>query len=151
MEPLARRAGGRSIRSARLVRRNFGYDPEPMPTSAEIAATSAPSEIVALKLAIPAAISLGYGREVEPENDEVDLGLAELNTQKKRGNADRIPPGGHSGGTIPERRPPHASRGSGRPFRALPPGPGSTEESGAGGRIKPEGRTPPAEISRYSL
>lgn len=66
-----------------LVRRNFGYDPEPIPTTAEIAATSAPSEIVALKLAIPAAISLGYGREVEPENDEVDLGLAELNTQKK--------------------------------------------------------------------
>ena len=128
-----------------LVRRNFGYDPERMPTTAEIAATSAPSEIVALKLAIPAAISLGYGREVEPENDEVDLGLAELNTQKKRGNADRIPPGGHSGGLITERRPPHASRGSGRPFRALPPGPGGAEENGTGGRITPEGRPPPAE------
>ena len=129
-----------------LVRRNFGYDPEPILDASTIAATAAPSEIVALKLAIPAAISLGYGREVEPENDEVDLGLAELNTQKKRGNADRIPPGGHSGGTIPERRPPHAARGSGRPFRALPPGPGSTEESGAGGRITPERRTSPAAV-----
>lgn len=66
-----------------LVRRNFGYDPEPILDASTIAATAAPSEIVALKLAIPAAISLGYGREVEPENDEVDLGLAELNTQKK--------------------------------------------------------------------
>ena len=65
-----------------LVRRNFGYDPEPI-LDASTAATAAPSEIVALKLAIPAAISLGYGREVEPENDEVDLGLAELDAQKK--------------------------------------------------------------------
>jgi len=39
---------------------------------------------VTLKLAIPAAISLGYGREVEPENDEVDLGLAELNEKKTK-------------------------------------------------------------------
>ena len=66
-----------------LVRRNFGYDPEPILDASTIAATAAPNEIVAIKLAIPAAISLGYGREVEPENDEVDLGLAELNTQKK--------------------------------------------------------------------
>ena len=66
-----------------LVRRHFGYDPEPILDAETIAATAAPSEIVALKLSIPAAISLGYGREVEPENDEVDLGLAELNAQKK--------------------------------------------------------------------
>ena len=66
-----------------LVRRHFGYDPEPILDAETIAATAAPSDIVALKLAIPAAISLGYGREIEPENDEVDLGLAELNEQKK--------------------------------------------------------------------
>lgn len=66
-----------------LVRRHFGYDPEPILDAETIAATAAPSEIVALKLSIPAAISLGYGREVEPENDEIDLGLAELNGQKK--------------------------------------------------------------------
>lgn len=66
-----------------LARRHLGYDPEPMVDAETISTTAAPSEIVALKLAIPAAISLGYGREVEPENDEVDLGLAELNTQKK--------------------------------------------------------------------
>lgn len=66
-----------------LVRRSLGYDPEPMASAEDIAATTAPSELAALKLAIPAAISLGYGREVEPENGEVDMGLAELSEQKK--------------------------------------------------------------------
>lgn len=66
-----------------LVRRSLGYDPEPMVSAEAIAATTAPVDIAKLKLAIPAAISLGYGREVKPENDEVDLGLAELNEQKK--------------------------------------------------------------------
>ncbi len=83
-----------------FVRRQFGYDPEPIIDAAAIAATSAPSEIVTLKLAIPAAISLGYGREVEPENDEVDLGLAELN-EKKRSNAGGIYPGGDCRGLVP--------------------------------------------------
>ncbi len=66
-----------------LARRSMGYDPEPMASAEAIAATTSPSGIAALKLAIPAAISLGYGREVKPENDEVDLGLAELSEQKK--------------------------------------------------------------------
>lgn len=66
-----------------LVRRSMGYSPKPMVDAGAIAATTAPSDVARLKLAIPAAISLGYGREVEPENDEVDLGLAELNEQKK--------------------------------------------------------------------
>ncbi len=66
-----------------LVRRSLGYDPEPMVSEETIAATTAPSDIVALKLVIPRVISLGYGREVEPENDEVDLGFAELKEQKK--------------------------------------------------------------------
>ena len=66
-----------------LARRSLGYDPEPMTNAEEITATIAPSEIAALKLAIPSAISLGYGREIEPDENEVDLGLAELNAQKK--------------------------------------------------------------------
>jgi len=67
-----------------LVRRGLGYDPEPMTDTGAIAATMAPSEIAALKVAIPAALTLGYGREVEPDADEVDLGLAELNNQKNK-------------------------------------------------------------------
>jgi len=66
-----------------LVRRGLGYDPEPITDAEAIAATTAPSEIAVLKVAIPAALTLGYGREVESDVDEVDLGLAELNTQKK--------------------------------------------------------------------
>ena len=66
-----------------LARRSLGYDPEPMVSAEAIAATTSPSDIVTLKLLIPRVISLGYGREVEPENNEVDLGLAELSEQKK--------------------------------------------------------------------
>lgn len=66
-----------------LARRALGYDPQPLATEEAIAAGLTPADIAALKLAIPAALSLGFGREVEPENDEVDLGLAELNAQKK--------------------------------------------------------------------
>lgn len=66
-----------------LVRRHLGYDSEPMLDAGTIAATLAPSGIIPLKLAIISAITLGFGREIEPENDEVDLGLAELSEQKK--------------------------------------------------------------------
>lgn len=66
-----------------LVRRGLGYDPEPMTDAGAIAATMAPSEITVLKMAIPAALALGYGREIAEEDGEVDIGLAELNTQKK--------------------------------------------------------------------
>lgn len=66
-----------------LARRSLGYDPEPVADEASIAASLSPSDATALKLAIPAAISLGFGREVAAEDDEIDLGLAELNEQKK--------------------------------------------------------------------
>ncbi len=66
-----------------LVRRNLGYDPEPMTDAGAIAVAMAPSEIAALKVAIPSALALGYGREIEAGSNEVDLGLAELNEQKK--------------------------------------------------------------------
>lgn len=66
-----------------LARRSLGYDPEPVADEAAIAASLSPSDAMALKLAIPAAISLGFGREVAAEDDEVDLVLAELNAQKK--------------------------------------------------------------------
>lgn len=66
-----------------LGRRSLGYDPAPMPDADAIAAGMTPGELASLKRAIPAAMTLGFGREVEPENDEIDLGLAELNAQKK--------------------------------------------------------------------
>lgn len=66
-----------------LARRHMGYDPTPLLNADDIAATTPPSELHALKLAVTAAIALGFGREIVPEDGEVDLGLAELNEQKK--------------------------------------------------------------------
>lgn len=66
-----------------LARRYLGYDKGPIIDAETIRATITPGEIAALKLAIPAAMELGYGRDVVEDNDEVDLGLAELNAQKK--------------------------------------------------------------------
>ena len=77
------RAAAIMAEQGELGRRSLGYDPGPMVEVDAIMATMTPGEAVALKMAIPAAISLGFGREVEPENDEIDLGLAELNAQKK--------------------------------------------------------------------
>lgn len=68
-----------------LARRHMGYEPEPLLSAEAIAATMTPEEIPALKLAVSSAVSLGFGREIEPDNDEVDLGLAELREQKKTG------------------------------------------------------------------
>jgi len=66
-----------------LARRHMGYEPASPPSLEDIAATVTPSELPTLKLAVSSAISLGFGRDIEPENDEVDIGLAELNEQKK--------------------------------------------------------------------
>ena len=66
-----------------LARRSLGYDPAPIADTDAIAAALQPENLAALKLAIPAAITLGFGREVKPEDDEVDLFMAELNAQKK--------------------------------------------------------------------
>ena len=59
-----------------LARRALGYDPVPL-------APMKPKEAMGLRMVIPQVISLGFGRDVEPEDDEIDLGLAELNAQKK--------------------------------------------------------------------
>ncbi len=66
-----------------LCRRSMGYEPEPLCSAEDIAATMVPTDLARLKLAVVSAITLGYGREIRPENDEVDLGLSELNEQKK--------------------------------------------------------------------
>lgn len=66
-----------------LARRHMGYEPSPMLLAEDIATTTDPMGLPALKSSIISAITLGYGREIVPENDEVDLGLAELNEQKK--------------------------------------------------------------------
>ena len=66
-----------------LARRHMGYEPLPLLSPEDVAATATPSDLPGLRSAIVSAISLGFGREIDPEDDEVDLGLAELNEQKK--------------------------------------------------------------------
>ncbi len=68
-----------------LARRSLGYDPQPMADAEAIAASLTPAGLAELTMAVVSAVSLGFGREVEAENDEVDLGLAELEAQKKTG------------------------------------------------------------------
>lgn len=79
------RAAALLAEQGELGRRGLGYDPQPIAEAEVISATLSPGEAAALSMAIAAAVSLGYGREVEAENDEVDLGLAELEAQKKTG------------------------------------------------------------------
>lgn len=66
-----------------LARRHLGYDETPIIDAEAIAATTTPGEAARLILSISTAIALGYGREIKDENAEIDLGLAELNAQKK--------------------------------------------------------------------
>ena len=67
-----------------LTRRDLGYTPERLYTAAEFQRFAMPENIVSMKRAIPQAITLGFGREIEPEseNEEVDLALAELDQKK---------------------------------------------------------------------
>lgn len=65
-----------------LARRKMGYDSQEIVDAETLERTVMPYDIIELKEAIPRAISLGFGREIEPENNEVDLGLAELNQKK---------------------------------------------------------------------
>lgn len=67
-----------------LARRSLGYDPRPMVSAEDIASILSPIGVTELSMAVMSSISLGYGREVE-EDGAVDLGLAELEAQKKTG------------------------------------------------------------------
>jgi len=66
-----------------LARRYYGYDPSKIIEADDIKRTIQPAQIVELKDSVIKAIELGFGREIENEEKEVDLGLLELNEQKK--------------------------------------------------------------------
>ena len=67
-----------------LGRRALGYDKSPIADWNVLFVTISPKEMAILKSAIPKAIELGYLREIEPENNEIDLGLAEINQKKTK-------------------------------------------------------------------
>ena len=66
-----------------LARRHLGYDKGPIIEAATIRATITPSEIAALKLAIPAAMELPHPRQAAAEHAEPAPGLAERTAHKK--------------------------------------------------------------------
>lgn len=65
-----------------LARRAYGYTAAEIATAEEIKETITPFDLYNIKSAITSAVVLGFGREVENEED-VDLGLVELQAQKK--------------------------------------------------------------------
>ena len=65
-----------------LARRDLGHGPERLYTAEEFQRFAMPEDIVSMKRAIPQAITLGFGREVVTENDEVDLVLADIGQKK---------------------------------------------------------------------
>lgn len=77
-------AGTLLAEQGELVRRSLGYDPGTMPDEAQWALLASPLDLAELRNAIFKAIALGYGRDVEGQ-DEVDLGLVELAQKKTKG------------------------------------------------------------------
>ena len=66
---------------AELCRRDAGYDSQPMVQENDISIRMRPLEYEELKASVVDAITLGYRREIEDE-EETDVGLAELQAKK---------------------------------------------------------------------
>lgn len=71
---------------AELCRRDMGYDPKPMLTENSISLRMRPIDYELLTAAVVDAISAGYQREIATD-EEIDLGLAELNAKKTQAGA----------------------------------------------------------------
>ena len=65
-----------------LYRRFMGHDKQPITTFDELKIIISPAETIDVMDAILQAVTLGYTRETEDEEAEVDVGLAELNKKK---------------------------------------------------------------------
>jgi hypothetical protein len=73
------------IEQGELARRYMGYDKGAFLDSETIKAIVTPSDIQTLKVDLAKAIVLGYGREVESDEKEVDLVLQELEKKTTKG------------------------------------------------------------------
>ena len=69
------------------VRRLQGEEPRPMLTAEQAARLMSPVDVVRARAAIRAAFAIGFEREAPDEEQEIDMGLAEL--QKKTAAASR--------------------------------------------------------------
>ena len=65
-----------------LYRRFMGHDKQPITTFDELKIIISPADTIDIMNAILQAVTLGYTRDTEDEEAEVDLGLAELNKKK---------------------------------------------------------------------
>ncbi len=72
----------RMANDGELLRREEGLEKLPLLTDKDISSRIHPMEFLALREAVIKAITLGYRRDIKPKNEEVDLGLAELNSKK---------------------------------------------------------------------
>ena len=82
-QPMLCRAFAVMAEQGELCRRSMGYDPEELITAEQLLPRIMPGDIPVMRRAVYAAIMLGYGREVE-SNDDVDLVLQELQLKKKK-------------------------------------------------------------------
>ena len=66
-----------------LVRRYYGHTPQDIVSFETIKLLTQPKDIFTFKLIIPRVVTLGFSKEIIGDNDdEVDLGLLELNQKK---------------------------------------------------------------------
>ena len=67
------------------ARKYIGYDTAELPTADEIAALSTVHDLSRMRNAVASAVVAGLGQEITSENkeEEIDLGLEELNAKKK--------------------------------------------------------------------
>lgn len=72
----------RMANDGELVRRSGGYDPGVFLSEDDVTTQMGLHEYAEIKNAVLAAITLAYNREIEAENEEVDVGLQELNEKK---------------------------------------------------------------------
>ncbi|GHU92942.1 hypothetical protein FACS1894208_01220 [Clostridia bacterium] len=77
-----------------LARRYLGYEHAPIPQTSEIIERATLDDTFTLRNAVIETIGRGFTREITDENEEIDIGLAELNKSKdnkiRRANYVRI-------------------------------------------------------------
>lgn len=71
---------------AELCRRAEGYDKEEMLDKKQVTLQMRPAEYLNLKAAVSQTIELGYMQEHQSEDEETDLGLAELRKKAEAGD-----------------------------------------------------------------
>lgn len=72
----------RMANDAELCRRAMGYDKSKIISEDDLTALVSPFEFSQIYEAVVTAIEKGYARNAENDDEEVDLGLAELNEKK---------------------------------------------------------------------